>query len=36
VRIDYADGSHVLIGSGRAEELAEGIRKLLEDKGHLT
>ena len=33
VRIDYADGRHVLIGSQRPEELAEAIRGLLKDKG---
>ena len=33
VRIDYADGSYVLIGSESPEELAAAIRKLLEEKG---
>jgi hypothetical protein len=33
VRIDYADGRHVVIGSQRPQELAEVIRELLEEKG---
>ena len=32
-RIDYSDGRHVVIGSQRAEELAEAIRGLIKEKG---
>jgi len=28
VRIDFPDGSHVLVGSQRPDELAEAIRRL--------
>jgi len=30
VRIDYADGTHLLIGSQRPDELAHAIRSLME------
>ncbi len=30
VRIDYADGSHLLIGSQRPDELAQAVHRLLE------
>jgi hypothetical protein len=32
VRIDYADGTHVLVGSQMPEELSESIRAVLRDK----
>ena len=36
VRIDYADGTHLLIGSQEAEELAQTIQRLLDGSASLV